>query len=72
MNTFGFFVFAATFLVIFGALIGCTISEILLNARTRRQAAVQRFINAQWQELEAARRTISEQRTGKPSTSVRC
>jgi uncharacterized membrane-anchored protein YhcB (DUF1043 family) len=35
-----------------GVLIGCTLFEQLLAARTRRQAAVQRDLNSQWQELE--------------------
>ncbi|MEA2202701.1 MAG: hypothetical protein QOI89_3381 [Solirubrobacteraceae bacterium] len=72
MNTVNLFAFAAIFLVVFGMLIGCTLSEIALNARTRRQAAVQRALNAQRQELEAARRTMVKQRTGESSTSVRC
>jgi uncharacterized membrane-anchored protein YhcB (DUF1043 family) len=72
MNTVNLFAFAAIFLVAFGMLIGCTLSEIALNARTRRQAAVQRALNAQRQELEAARRTMVKQRTGESSTSVRC
>jgi uncharacterized membrane-anchored protein YhcB (DUF1043 family) len=67
MNTFGLIVLAATLLVSFGVLIGYTINELLLRARTRRQAAVQRSlneqwqeINEQWQELEAATQTISQ------------
>jgi uncharacterized membrane-anchored protein YhcB (DUF1043 family) len=72
MNTVNLFAFAAIFLVAFGMLIGCTLNEIALNARTRRQAAVQRALNAQRQELEAARRTMVKQRTGESSTSVRC
>lgn len=45
-------VLALTFLV--GVLIGCTFTEQALEARTRRQAAVQRSLNCQRQELEAA------------------
>ncbi|MFZ0120740.1 MAG: hypothetical protein WAN20_06175 [Pseudonocardiaceae bacterium] len=77
MNTFGLIVLAAILLVIFGVLIGCTISELLLRARARRQAAVQRAlneqwqeINEQWQEIEAATQTIA-QRTGEPRKPVR-
>lgn len=78
MNTFGLIVLAATLLVSFGMLIGCTISELLLHARTRQQVAVQRSlneqwqeINEQWQEIEAATQTIA-QRTGEPRKPVRC
>jgi uncharacterized membrane-anchored protein YhcB (DUF1043 family) len=71
MNTVDLFAFAAIFLVVFGILIGCTLSEIALNARTRRQAAVQRSLNAQRQELEAAMRAMAKQRTDESSTPVR-
>jgi uncharacterized membrane-anchored protein YhcB (DUF1043 family) len=37
-----------------GVLIGSTFTERILQARTRRQAAMQRVLNSQWQELEAA------------------
>lgn len=60
-------ILAATLLI--GMLIGCTISERILEARTRRQAAVQLVLNRQWhelssrsRELEAARREIAQQR----------
>jgi uncharacterized membrane-anchored protein YhcB (DUF1043 family) len=72
MNTVNLLALAAIFLVIFGVFIGCTLSEIALSARTRRQAAVQRSLNAQRQELEAARRTMAKQRTDESSTPVRC
>jgi hypothetical protein len=62
MGDFALIVLAATLLVIFGVLIGCTLSERLLAARDRRQAAVQRSLNEQWRELEAARRTETERR----------
>jgi hypothetical protein len=45
-------VLAITFLV--GVLIGCSLTERALDARTRRQAAMQRALNSQWQELEVA------------------
>lgn len=45
----GLLVLAATLLV--GVLLGGTLSERLLEARTRRQAAVQRFVNSQYQDL---------------------
>ncbi|MGH3897954.1 MAG: hypothetical protein ACRDTA_06790 [Pseudonocardiaceae bacterium] len=54
-------VLAATFLISLGVLIGYTLSERALEARTRRQAAVQRLLNSQWQEIEAARQTIAQQ-----------
>jgi len=57
-------VLTATLLV--GVLIGCTLSERLLEARTRRQATAQRSLNSQrqelarqWQELEAARQGVA-------------
>ena len=60
-------VLAATLLV--GILIGCTLCERLLEARTKRQAAAQRLLNSQWhelasqrKELDAARREIAQQR----------
>jgi uncharacterized membrane-anchored protein YhcB (DUF1043 family) len=52
-----------------GVLIGYTSTERLLEVRTKRQAAAQRFLNNQqqalaieWQELEAAQREIAELR----------
>jgi uncharacterized membrane-anchored protein YhcB (DUF1043 family) len=64
--TFNLIVLMATLLV--GVLIGCTLSEQLLEARTRRQAVAQRSLNSQWQELtsqwqelEAARQEIAQQ-----------
>lgn len=64
-------VLAATLLV--GVLIGCTLCERLLEARTKRQAAAQRILNSQWQELasrwrelEAAQQEIAQQRTAEP------
>ena len=72
MNTFVLIVLAATLLVSFGVLIGCTLSERLLDARTRRQAAVQRSLNEQWQALGVARAAIAQRRTGGPRKPVRC
>ena len=70
--TFNFIVLAALILVLFGVLVGCTLTERLLAARTRRQATVQRSLNSQWQELEsqwqeleAARQEIVQRREGK-------
>jgi putative copper export protein len=51
--TFGLIVLAAFLLVIFGMVIGCALSERWLQGRARRQAATQRSINRQWQELQA-------------------
>jgi uncharacterized membrane-anchored protein YhcB (DUF1043 family) len=42
-------ILAATLLI--GVLLGATLSERLLEARTRRQAAAQRFLNSQYQDL---------------------
>jgi uncharacterized membrane-anchored protein YhcB (DUF1043 family) len=53
-------VLAATLLV--GVLIGCTVSERLLEARTTRQAAVQRSLNSQWLELTSEWREIEAAR----------
>lgn len=64
---FNLILLAAILLV--GVFVGCTLSERLLEARTRRQATVQRHLNSQWQELEsqwqeleAARREIVRRR----------
>jgi uncharacterized membrane-anchored protein YhcB (DUF1043 family) len=72
MNTFVLIVLAATLLVSFGVLIGCTFSERLLDARTRRQAIVQRSLNEQRQELEVVKKTIAQQRAGEQRKPVRC
>jgi len=54
-------VLAVTFLV--GVLIGSTINERAFEARTRRQAAMQRALNNQWQEIAAARQAIAVNRS---------
>lgn len=64
-------VLAATFLISLGVLIGYTLSERALEARTRRQAAVQRMLNSQWQEIEAARQTIAQRRQGELPKPIR-
>jgi hypothetical protein len=66
VNAVVLIIVAGTFLVSFGVLIGCTFSQWLLDARDRRQAAVQRALNEQWRELGAARQTIIEQRRSEP------
>ncbi len=43
--TLGLAVLVAAVLVIFGVLIGCTLSEWQLEARARRQAEMQRSLN---------------------------
>jgi uncharacterized membrane-anchored protein YhcB (DUF1043 family) len=53
-------VLTATLLV--GVLIGCTLSEQLLQARTRRQAVAQCSLNSQWQELERQWRELETAR----------
>jgi uncharacterized membrane-anchored protein YhcB (DUF1043 family) len=55
--TFILVVLAVAFLV--GVLIGSTLTERALESRTRRQAAIQRALNSQFQELEAARQAIA-------------
>jgi uncharacterized membrane-anchored protein YhcB (DUF1043 family) len=64
--TFSLIVLTAALLV--GVLIGCTLSEWLLEARTRRQAVAQRSLNSQrqelarqWRELAAARQEVDRQ-----------
>jgi uncharacterized membrane-anchored protein YhcB (DUF1043 family) len=64
--TFSLIVLTAALLV--GVLIGCTLSERLLEARTRRQAVAQRSLNSQrqelarqWRELAAARQEVAQQ-----------
>ncbi len=53
--TFGLIVLVAFILVLFGVLIGCTLSERWLKLRARRQAEMQRSLNRQWRELRAVR-----------------
>jgi hypothetical protein len=53
--TFGSIVLAAFFLVLFGMLIGCTLSERGLGRRAKRQAEMQRSLDRQWQELQVAK-----------------
>lgn len=58
--SFGLVALAATLLV--GVLLGHTFTERALQARTRRQAAVQRLLNSQWQELASQRHELNSQR----------
>lgn len=53
---FNLIVLAGALLV--GVLIGATLCERLLEARTRRQASAQRSLNSQWQELAMHRQEI--------------
>jgi Tfp pilus assembly protein PilV len=55
---FGLAALVAFVLVVFGVLLGCTLSEWQLKTRARRQAAMQRSLNRQWQELQVARQTL--------------
>jgi uncharacterized membrane-anchored protein YhcB (DUF1043 family) len=73
--TLGMIVLAATLLLCMGVLIGYTLTEQALEARTRRQAAMQHSLNEQWEELESqwreleiAHQTIPEQGKGALST----
>jgi uncharacterized membrane-anchored protein YhcB (DUF1043 family) len=61
-----------------GVFVGSTMSERLLEARTRRQAATQRALNSQWLELasqrrevEAAQQEIAQQRENGPHQPTR-
>lgn len=56
---FGMIATGAFILVLFGVLIGCTLSEWWLEVRAKRQAELQRSLNRQWQEIEAVRRKSS-------------
>ncbi len=69
--TISLIVLAVTFLVSLGVLIGYTLSERALEARTRRQAAVQRSLNSQWQELEGARKTFTQRRRSETPKPVK-
>ena len=60
--TFHLIILAATLLVVVGVLVGCTLSDCLLDARTRRQAATQRSLNRQWQEIEIQWRELGTAR----------
>ncbi|MGH3776358.1 MAG: hypothetical protein ACRDRR_11605 [Pseudonocardiaceae bacterium] len=64
MDAIALIILAAALMVSFGVLIGCTFSQWLLDARDRRQAAQQRALNEQWQEIGAAIQTIAQQRRG--------
>lgn len=58
----GLIVLGAFILVLFGVLIGCTLSEWWLEARARRQADLQRSLNRQWHEIQTARPKINSTR----------
>lgn len=66
METLALIVLTAALMVSLGVLIGCTLSGRLLDGRDRGQAAMQRSLNEQWQELEAARQTLAQQRRDEP------
>jgi uncharacterized membrane-anchored protein YhcB (DUF1043 family) len=75
--TFGMIVLMVALLFLVGVLIGYTFTEQALQARTRRQAAMQLSLNRQWQELESqwhelevARQTIPQQRKGELPTRL--
>lgn len=52
---FGLIATGAFILVLFGVLIGCTLSERWFEVRAKRQAELQRSLNKQWQEIQVAR-----------------
>lgn len=73
--TLGMIFLAVALLLFVGVLIGHTLTEQAIQARTRRQAAMQYSLNKQWQELESqwrelniAHQTIREQGKGELST----
>jgi uncharacterized membrane-anchored protein YhcB (DUF1043 family) len=53
--TSGLVVLVGSLLVIFGVLIGSRLCELQLTAQVRRQAAVQRALNKQREQLQVAR-----------------
>jgi len=74
--TLGIIFLAVALPLFIGVLIGCSLTQQALQARARRQAAMQYELNTQWQELEScwreleiAQQTIPEQ--GKGNFSVR-
>jgi hypothetical protein len=76
--TLGIIFLAVALPLFIGVLIGCSLTQQALQARTRRQAAMQYELNTQWQELESywreleiAQQTILEQGKGKRNFSVR-
>jgi len=58
--TLDLIVLAAIFLA--GMLLGYTLTERALASRAKQQAAVQRSLDDQWQELEFARQMIAQPR----------
>ena len=66
--TFSSIVLVAFTLVLFGVLIGCTLSDRWLGGRARRQAEMQRSLNRQLQELQVARRENYSNRMGRFET----
>ncbi len=52
---FGLIALGVFILVLCGVLIGTTLSESWLWVRGKRQAEIQRSLNRQWRELQAAR-----------------
>jgi hypothetical protein len=66
--TFSSIVLVAFFLVLFGMLIGCTLSERCLGGRARRQAEMQRSLDRQWRELQFAKAQNCSDRMGQCET----
>ena len=76
----GLIVLAASLLLLIGVLIGYGLTEQALQSRARKQAAMQQFLNKefqvlakQWETVENAKRGIPQQRGFEPaarSTSV--
>lgn len=74
-TTSGLIVLAATLLLLFGVLIGYALTEQALQARAKKQAAMQQFLNKefqmlakQWEAIENAKRGVPQQRGSESST----
>lgn len=74
-TTLGLIVLAAPLLLLIGVLIGYGLTEQALQARAKKQAAMQQFLNKefqilakQWEAVENARRGVPQQRGFESST----
>ncbi|MGH3673956.1 MAG: hypothetical protein ACRDSH_25525 [Pseudonocardiaceae bacterium] len=74
-TTSGLIVLAASLLLLIGVLIGYGLTEQALQARARKQAAMQQFLNKefqmlakQWEAIENAKRGVPQQRGFESST----
>lgn len=74
-TTSGLIILAATLLLLLGVLIGYALTEQALQARAKKQAAMQQFLNKefqmlakQWEAIENAKRGVPQQRGFESST----